>query len=345
MTDDLSANIDRRPFPDAFAILPSETYVFDQLKEQKTITQRIVGKTRLSNGMEVVAVNMGLLGFNFAGTSLGGFERLDFNGSGQVPQSVIANRGEILSLQIKRMRMAMFVTACIYGVHAERSHSGVEGALYPGLSDIYAWGYSGDLFSIPAVEGPRLVEKLSERRNALNKGHLSGFSISKAALTEGLAMADRVIASATRYVSSEPTAMMGMTYQAMILHSRQHAGASIALSAVVVEAAVEELMHAYGIVEGATPRLMSSAGPISRSKLRKLGFGGMIDELKARNLLDAYLAQRVDKLRQARNSLMHDGEDATPEQSGEGLTVVRDIPRMCLNETKFSLNSSWSYRY
>ena len=136
-----------------------------------------------------------------------------------------------------------------------------------------------------------------------------------------------------------------MTYQAMILHNRQHAGASIALQALVSEAAIEEIIFAAGYVNGVTPRLSNPVAPsLSKTAARKLGFNGGLTLLQDSGRLETYLVMRLNALREARNTLMHEAQDPSPGQSGEGLTAVRDILRHCLEESGFELNMPWSYR-
>ena len=141
-------------------------------------------------------------------------------------------------------------------------------------------------------------------------------------------------------------------YQSSILHSAQHAGASVALSAVVVEGAVEELMYGYGLVQGARRRLSIpstavrtlSSIVLSRAELKKFTFHKMVECLSDASFLDTYLKQRIVRLRKARNTMMHSGQHPTPSVSGEALTVARDLLRLCTNEAELSITASWSYR-
>lgn len=140
--------------------------------------------------------------------------------------------------------------------------------------------------------------------------------------------------------------MIVMTYQAMILHHQQHAGASVALFALVAETAVEELVYAHGFVVGVAGRLplLSGQEPLSMSATKGLGQNGRIRLLSEHGVLKPFLVNRLDALRSSRNALMHDAKDAVPNQSGEGLTVVRDLLRLCTGEEGFELNMSWAYR-
>ena len=331
--------------PDAFAILPSDAYVFDQAVDSEVLTHRIVGREKLTDGVEVLAANLGLLAFDFKHSALAGrhFPQLEAGDE---------SADEFISLQALRLRVAVFVSACIYGVHAKRAHATLEGPLFPGLSDIYNWmEVPGPALGLPAFDKERLLSQLSWRRASLIKHRVSICSISTESFVEGAALADRLMTAAHGYAVADPVAMVAMTYQAAVLHGHQHAGASIALAAVIVEAAVEELMFAFGLVAGVDARLghpglgcRGGSMRVSRRQLKDLGFNGRVTKLEEAGIFDAYLIQRINALRGARNALMHDAQDAVPRQSGEGLTVMRDILWLCTGETGFELNVGWSYR-
>lgn len=330
-----------RPFPDRLAVLPSERYAFGPPVDSTLTTGRIVADRTLCTGVRVVACNIGLLGLDFAGTLLGGFRRVTYAGNGEVPEAEIANREEMLRLQASRLRIATFTAACIFGVHAKRNHIAIVGAWLPTLEEVYGWVESADgQLLMPAHDVTRLQPRLRARRS-------DAITITVQDVEEGFLLADRLLGAAPTYASADPVAMMAMAYQAMILHGRQHPGASIALAAVVVEAAIEELVQALGFVSGTSARLTGApvaSSPISRRTFKELRLKGMIDLLAAAGAIDAFLVRRVDALRVARNSLMHDAQEPGPTQSGEGLTTVRDVLRLCTAEPGFELNTGFSYR-
>lgn len=333
--------IHKRPFPDRFAILPSDGYAFGSTNSPQGF--QVVAQTLLPNDVSVLAINKGLLAFDFAGNSaLGGFEILNFDASGLIPKAVTENREKAIEIQSERIKLATFVTACIYGVHAFETHSSVKDALFPSLDEIYSWvATSNRSFGILAEDTHRLATRLlrrPENPSYIPEGHV----------TKGLELASRLIQASASYQSADPVSMIVMTYQAMILHSRQHAGASIALQAVVAEAAVGELLFAFGLVNSVPARLpninLIALSPISKKCARNLGFNGTIDLLAKVRVLDSFLVERVNELRRARNDLMHDAQDSAPKQSGNGLTALRDLLRLCTGENEFELNMSWSYR-
>lgn len=334
-------------YSDVMAILPSETYVFGQPDNFPALDCSVISRRVLANGVEVLAINLGLLAFDFKQSSIGGFRRKDFRSSGEVPQDVIDNTDELISLQVNRLRFAIFVAACVYGVHAKRRHTCVDAPLFPCLSDVYGWVEIPERgFLLPYPDFERLQRHLGSRQAAMTAGGISTFIITPDEVNEGFDFADRLLSATPNYVVADPVAMIVMAYQAMVLHGRQHAGASVALTAVVVEAAIEELLFAKGCVSGVSGRLRNArvTSTISRNNLRKLGFQGMTAKLLDEGIIDAYLKQRIDSLRDSRNDLMHRSQDAVPRQSGDGLTALRDVLWLCTGESGFELNVPWAYR-
>lgn len=333
--------IRRMRFPDRFAILPSDRYKFG---EQKSVNSafEIVARTRLPNGVEILVINAGLIALDFTNNpELGNITVVRFEGNGEVPQEAMESQTQILRVQGMRMRLATFVTACLLGSHAYATNSVVGDALFPGLHEVFAWlEPQPGIFRVPAEVAPVLAPRLLR-----SMAHLEYIPIKNINL--GLNLASRLILARTSYYATDPVSLIVMTYQAMILHSRQHAGASVALQALVVESALEELMYACGFVEGIPPRVSTGrlVAAMSKKTVRNLKFKGRIDALAEAGVLDDYLVTRLEALRNVRNVLMHEGHDASPGQSGEGLTAVRDLLRCCTNEKAFELNMAWSYRF
>lgn len=330
-------------FPDRFAILPSDVYRFGP-EELDGAEFSVIRNQKLPNGIEVLAVNAGLLAFDFAGhPDLGGLRviREDASIAGAIREEVMQNRDHIIAAQVERMRHATFVTACIFGVHAHRTHSSVLDAMLPGLKEIYGYAVlPGGRFGIPSQDTPELALRLQRRQGTPR--HIPSDNISA-----GLELAARLINARTAFHVADPLTLIVMTYQAMILHNRQHAGASIALLALVTEAAIDEAVHAYGFVDGVEARFPEPSGisAFSRKQVKMLGFNGKLQLLAEANLLSPYLASGINDLRIARNALMHDAKDAAPFQSGPALNVARDLLRLITSELDFELNMSWSYRY
>lgn len=342
-----SSGIEEIPFPDAFAILASQTYVFDVAASDREISMRIVSRRRLVNGVDAMAVNAGLLAFNFAGTPLGGFRRLRSK-SMTVPEAVMDNEAAMLRLQGERLRMAVFIAACVYGTHAESSHSTIRDPLFPGLGDVLSCALiDEEKLGLAPFEVARVAEQLRQRKSLLDRQKLAGSSISKVTLAKAFDLADRLLAAAPSYATTDPVTLMVLTYQATVLHGLQHPGPSIAVAAVVIEAAIVELLHGLGLVEGRPARLAlldPHPEPMSRRKAKALGFNGALAELKDRGVINTYLGQRIDAVRKARNEFMHEAKEPGARQSGEALTAIRDILRACTGEQGFELNTGFTYR-
>lgn len=349
MTNSEVSVIESRPFPTRFAILPSSKYVFSQSRDARELTAQIVLERTLSNGLHVIAVNYGLLAFDFAGTNLGAFDLVEEKSAGVVPDEVTASREHMLEIQAQRLQVAVFVSACIYGRHAHLTHSSLHGPRYPGLDEILGWVKAGTPPEIHMSDqdNERLLPLMRERGIALSKGQSWLASIPSEHVNEGLDLAERVMVANAANEVADFVALIVMTYQAAVLHARQHAGASIALSAMILEVLVEELFYMAGVVNGATARLNPARAhtckPASKGVLKDMRAADRIEHLKKGGLLDAYLAQRIDEARKARNKLMHRGEDARSTQSGNALTAVRDLLKLCTGEA-FELNAAWTYR-
>lgn len=339
-------------FLDKVAILPSKSYVFDFTRSTAEISFKIIERKRLSNNVEVIATNIGILAFDFDRSEWGGLTRLQFRANGTVPDEVMENSKMLVSMQIKRMRFMVFVAACVFGTFASRNHRALEGMIFPELVDSYAWTAStNDEILMPKFEITKLEAGIADRISKLQRKSLHNYSISRTDLREGLLLADRLLADVIDFTVADPIALITMTYQAMILHGLQHAGASVALSAVVIEAALEELLFAAGLVANVPARLPIEArgtpakqGLLSRNQVKKLGFEGTCGALEDANVISKYLRDQIDTLRKVRNDLMHRGQDAMPRESGSALTAVRDVLSLCTNEPNFELNTSWSFK-
>ncbi|MFX4226418.1 MAG: hypothetical protein ACFHHU_00585 [Porticoccaceae bacterium] len=140
---------------------------------------------------------------------------------------------------------------------------------------------------------------------------------------------------------------MVMNYQAAILHNEQHSAASVALNFVVAEALVNEIFYAYGLVGAGNQKDFASrehsVEGISGRKFKDLRADTKISVLVEGKLIHSYLGERLQKMRQARNNLMHRACAVTVNDSGEAQTVVRDLWELLLDH-KFELMMGWSMR-
>jgi hypothetical protein len=341
----MAIHVTRQTFPDRLAILPSHTYLFENSPGTDPLALRIAGRKVFQNGIEVIAANVGLLALNFKNHPLGPFEKLEARGNGPIPAEVTENQANMINLQIARLQMAVFVTACIYGTHAATNHTSLRDPLFPDLTDIYSWSEASEGLQMPIGDYEKMQALLSPRREAIRKGPTSQYAINGQSLVDGMNLADRLLVDAAKYEVADPQSLLVMTYESMILHQRQHAGASLALAAVVAEVAIKDIMHAFGFVEGGNGRIAPvRSTAVSKTKFKGMNSQSMLATLKNSSVIDSHLFGHLDALRLRRNGLMHKGQRVTPRESGEALTTVRDILRLCTGERDFELNTGWSYR-
>lgn len=339
--------ITSRPFPTRFAILPNAYYTFDQPSGERKLTTRIAARYTLNNGLKVIAVNFGLLAFDFEQTPLGKFDLLESDTPGVVPDAVTQSRDDMLEVQAQRLEQAVFVSACIFGRYAFSKNSSIKEPRYPGLDELFNWGISTATNEIELFQSDeqRLEALLT---SAAPHGRSAWqYSISNEQFQEGVELADRLMAASSENRVADYIALITMTYQAVVLHSRQHAGASVALTATIAEVLVEELLYSAGFIAGhpATAEFADRSNDerISKNKLKEMRAADRIAHLEKYGVLDKYLTDRLNELRKARNVLMHRGQDARPRQSGNAITAVRDLLLLCTSE-KFELNAPWTYR-
>ncbi|WP_300380395.1 hypothetical protein [Henriciella sp.] len=336
-----------RPFPTRFAILPNAYYTYDQPSGDRKLTTRISAEYTLNNGLTVVAVNVGLLAFDFEKTNLGKFDLFDSDAPGVIPEVVTQSRDNMLEVQTRRLEQAVFVSACIFGKYAFSKNSSIKEPRYPGLDELFNWDRSSTTNEVEFFKSDEqrlralLASAAPQGRSAWQN------SISSEQFREGVELADRLMAANSENRVADYTALITMTYQAVVLHSRQHAGASVALSATIAEVLLEELLYSAGFVVGHPAKAgfaeRSSDETISKNKLKEMRAADRIAHLEKYGVLDKYLTDRLNELRKARNELMHRSQDARPHQSGNAITAVRDLLYLCTSE-QFELNAPWTYR-
>ncbi|TAU83226.1 hypothetical protein [Rhizobium leguminosarum] len=331
----------RQQLPHAVALNFSNSYYFggEPAIERSDLT--VASRATLSNGVDVLVTPDGLLVFDYTNSDLGKVERLVFRGAGSVPDEVMANNDYVFNVQRRRLTFAVYVAACIYGTHGGNSHSALSGLKYPNLGDV-VW--------VSVTDGNvRFTPTDIDRLRTPGNGDASRkMPIPVATVAQGFALADRLLAHS--FIDADPIQLLAMAYQAVVLHAAQHASASLALSAVVVEAACQETMWASGIVNNTTKTLgavfpTQSLETRSSNEVRKMNQQSMAATLCDCGVLSPYLFERIDNLRTARNKLMHRGNDATQRQSGEALTAMRDVLQILFSEDRFELNAAFTMRF
>jgi hypothetical protein len=319
--------IERSQFPDTIAILANRTYRFEISNGAQGSDLAIVGRFNLPNNVQFLPTACGLLAFDFRGSDLGGFIRLESHGVGQTPTEVMSNRDDLIALQAKRIRFAVFVAACVYGTHISINHTSLREPNYPGLADIYCWFERDQLLCLSPQDYELLQHRLPNVAES-RRFPESTRTIVRPTLDKGVRLAERLLRQAGSYRIADPQSMIVMAYQAMRLHGLQHAGASIALAATVIEVALQEIV----------------ARTVPADNVKKMKLAALTNQLTTTGNVDSYLAARIERLRTARNTLMHQNEDGTSRQSGEALTIIRDVLKLCTGEDEFDLNTGWSYK-
>jgi hypothetical protein len=290
----------RQQFPQGFALNFSNSYYFGEKPTMEKNDLTAVSKATLSNGVDVQCTPEGLLLFDYTNSHLGNIERLVFHGVGAVPDEVMASNDHVLDVQRRRLTLAVYVAACIYGTHGGNSHSALLGMRYPNLGDV-AW------ISIADGEFLYRPEDIDRLRMPGSGDASRKMPIHLATVAKGLSLADRLLARS--FKEADPVQLLSMAYQAMVLHAAQHASASLALSAVVVEAASLETMWASGIVTGTT-KTLDAAVPThcleskSRNEVRNMNQESMASTLRDCGVFNTYLYERMERLRVSRNKLM-----------------------------------------
>lgn len=329
----------RQQLPQCFALNFSNSYCFGTKAVAEENGLAAVREAKLSNGVIVRCAANGLLVFDYTGSALGNVERLIFQGTGSVPNEVMASDDNVFHVQRRRLTFAVYVAACIYGTYGGNSLSALSGMRYPNLGDVAWLRGRDDRFSPEDLERLRTPGGGDASRKT---------EIPLATITQGFDLGDRLMAQP--FTVADPIQLLAMAYQAVVLHAAQHASASLALSAVVVEAASLETMWASGIVNNTVKALgavfpSGFLGSKSKNEARTMTHQTTAALLQDCSVFNGHLYQRIESLRKARNKLMHRGHDATQRQSGEALTAMRDVLQILLNAPRFELNAGFTMRF
>jgi hypothetical protein len=251
----------------------------------------------------------------------------------------------------RRLLFSTFLAAAIFGRHAALTNSSLIGARHSGLEavvpvdligkmrpgKIYGDGLSakdfGDDVSITlstSADFDWLIELIKAK-----------FSSSRAAQTEGsLYISVRRLRQYVQYVRhllerdrqfgyADLQSIVGMNYQAAILHRQYHNAASLALNLMVLEVLTKEIFYSYGLVGNNVPRPFATKPHevlhLSNKAFQAMRFIDLLKRLKTGGLLDPDLAERIDAARRKRNGLMHRGEPVTSAEAWACQAAVRDL--------------------
>ncbi|NQU52058.1 MAG: hypothetical protein HQ522_05920 [Bacteroidetes bacterium] len=338
-------SIQKSKFPNRILVLPNAKYVF--VKGQTANDYWKVIRTFDCAGMATVYItSIGTFGFMFPDSSdLASIDVLKFCGQGNVPEKVTENDDAIHILQEKRMLFINFISAVFWGRVSANKHTSLVGALYNGQDKIAAFDIVGNTV---CIQSTKLISRIiKEKVDTINIEKSQSYFLKDNDIDDAISYIQHLLVRQNDFEYADLQSCMVMNYQAAILHSQQHAAASLVLNFSVIESLVREIFMAYGLVANSTIKSFATKQH-SLQKISKKNFVDMkvykaIETLCAGGLLDDYLYNRLDSARKKRNNLMHKGEIIDPRDSGDCQTLVRDLWTFLI-DTPFELNAAWSYR-
>jgi hypothetical protein len=293
-------------------------------------------------------MNIGAIALEFdQGSDLRSIDVLDYRGKDATPQVVMTNLEEVKALQVRRVHFANFIAACLLGRVAARKHRSLSGVRYSGLDQICAFIVHGQAIQLPPSETHHFLVLARQQIATVQSGQKSNDVFAPTDLQDAIQFIERLHQRASQFSSLDIEASIVMSYQAAILHNQQQAAACFALSFSVIESLVHEVILAHGLVSGvpasAFAKSVQAGHQLSLAQFGKANFERRLKLLHSVGLIKNYLYQRLDDARKKRNGLMHKGERITPMDSGDCLTMIRDILGLLI-EQPFELNMPWSYR-
>lgn len=260
-----------------------------------------------------------------------------------MPDEVRKNEIALVDLQTRRLNFANFVISACVGFMASGCHQSMAILQHVGLHQIVEFTESPETLLVPNTRhhqealGPRM-------RRAQAHGNLA---CTDKDLEDLCAFFADLAFREDKFQSTALRDCMQMNCQAAMLHNQQQAAASVALSCAVTEALIDEIFYIYGLVGKSTRQDFATkthnVQPISKRKFSDLRLRDKLDRLKDGGLIDDFLFLRMTAGRKLRNSIMHKAEPISPSQSGDMLTVVRDLWAYLL-EHPFELLMGWNCR-
>ena len=337
--------ITRSKFPNKILVLPNAGYFFDKAQTMSDCWK--VARIFDCAGIATVYItSIGTFGFIFPDSSnLASIDVLKFRGQGIVPEEVMENDECIHNLQERRMLFINFVAAVFFGRVAAKAHTSLSGALYNGQDKIAGFDVVENTVSIQWSE--LISRAIDGKINSLNNGEQQSHFLKESDIDDAISYVQHVLERQNDFEYADIQSCMVMNYQAAILHSQQHAAASLALNFSVIESLMREIFMAYGLIDNSAVKSFATT-PHNIPKVSKKMFDGMkahkiMEALHSGGLLNDYLYQRLDSVRKKRNGLMHKGVMISPKDSGDCQTLVRDLWAFLI-DTPFELTAGWSYR-
>ena len=243
------------------------------------------------------------------------------------------------------MLFVNFVSAAFFGRVAAKTHTSLSGALYNGQDRITGFDIVGSTVFIQCTE--LISQAIEGKVNARNNERQQSDFLGESDIDDAISYVQHGLERQNDFEYADMQSCMVMNYQAAILHSQQHAAASLALNFSVIESLAREIFIAYGLVTSSTVKSFATkqhtALKVSRKIFDDMTVQQVLEALHSSGLLNDYLYQRLDSVRKKRNGLMHKGITISPRDSGDCQTLVRDLWTLLI-DTPFELIACWSYR-
>lgn len=335
-----------RPFPKFIAAMPNTELIF----APGTTAQphKIVRSVLLDTIGMLHITEFGVFGFDFSDQGpLRSFDLLLESGPGLVPDEITANHDALKKLQVDRIHYMNFVSAAITARLNTLRNNSSSATVQIRADTVCPFVTRNGFVVFPPIHSPFLFGAIERKLRRHQAQKDKAYRVPDAQLDDAIVFLQHIISRAKEMRDVDLPGTFEMIYQAGILQRQQHFKASLALTAVALEGVVTELFRSYGIVDGQPAQAFClrphSVTPIAEKQFKRTGQELRLEMLANGKLIDAYLKQRAVDVVRARNGMMHRGEDVQPMQSGQALTVFRDLGRM-LVDSDFELLAGWSYQ-
>lgn len=337
-------SIARYKFPNCLLVLPNTQYFFSDIRSESDCF-KIIRKFDCSEIATVYITSSGAFGFEFKDSGyLASVDALYFSGQGAVPEDVIENENKIHQLQEARVEFINFVSAVFFGRICGKGFRALVGATYNGQDRVAEFElFKGKIYLLRWSNF--ITQEIQNKlRNKMEKSEI--IFASNDEVDDSISYVSHVLSRKKSFEKASIERCMTMNYQAAILHSQQHAAASLLLNFSVIESLILEIIMAYGLVGQSSVKSFATkshnVSRISNRDFKNAPIQRLINRLYEGNLIDYFLFDRIESARKIRNNLLHEGETIDPKDSGNCQTTVRDLWTFLL-DAPFELVTGWSY--
>jgi hypothetical protein len=336
--------ITKAKFNNQLIVLPNTKYLFGEVQSENDLN-KVIRTFDCAEIATIYITSVGTFGFAFHDSSnLASIDALQFRGEGRIPEDVLSNEEEIHNLQEARILFINFVSAAFFGRVSGKENCALVGATYNGQDRVAGFEVMDGKALIRYTDF--IARALKDKNSELNARSSQAFLLADGVIDDAISYVQHLLQRENDFECVDLKQCMTMNYQAAILHSQQHAAASLALNFSVLESLVREICYAYGLVNGSSPKQFATkthnVSKISKSQFDDMKLGKLTEILHAGGLFDTYLYQEITKVRKLRNNLMHGGTKVDPRNSGTCQTIVRDLWGFLI-DSPFELNAGWSY--